>query len=88
MYHLQNQLGVGLILSGLGSVTIKSQNYMSRRLLVPSVGINLVIMPVIPLYLWQGMLGPLNGAYTSDSMFSSHGFMSIISSSHSHTLVH
>ncbi|KAH0748340.1 hypothetical protein KY290_027572 [Solanum tuberosum] len=31
----------------------------------------------------QGILGPLDGAYTSDSTFGSCGFMSVISSSHS-----
>uniref|UniRef100_M1CUR4 Uncharacterized protein n=1 Tax=Solanum tuberosum TaxID=4113 RepID=M1CUR4_SOLTU len=37
----------------------------------------------MPLHLWPGVLGPLDGAYTSDSTFSSCGFMSVISSSHS-----
>ena len=34
------------------------------------------------LYLWQGILGPLDEAYTSDSTFSSCGFIIDFSSSH------
>lgn len=65
-----------------GQPTFKSQNYVPPQVNSFSWASYLVMTPVIPLYPYQVILGPLNGAYISNSMFISHVSMSLSSNSH------